>query len=468
MNAKNYIRTRARSLPVFECLINVDWQESKLANIVVTRRHINGNFTVCLYFADLLCQGIKDTHWFFNIPSPQYDQFKKTLSGKQEVQPISYELAHNVIYAALEFAEEWGFQSHRDFDNVSKYMLNEDNDQIELIDIECGMEGKPAFVRFPGHSRAEADRIISQLIENAGPGNYEIIDETEHDDFEEDESENDISGDDEYDNHDDEEQDGLAGMSMDEKKNLFSKIANKLESLTEDENDQLGRLMRELLDDLCDADEVEKASEAIRKELSINVFPYKKVTPELLGLTENDSAENSFIRKAFLDTYLTIVKDREKAMKKLNYFRFRVAKGIPASDYLELVFLHLTTSEDFAQKLAEYSSLHPDYSMIKLLASQLNISDEPGSEFRRFDYFFPGRTELHSLELFNYLNFQILAANKEKNPNKIKALRDFLSGYDRLPENDLFALLRGLYLVNFTFIKNYIEVNAQSDSSDER
>ena len=36
------IRSRARSLAIDKCLINSDWKKSKMAIIVIQRKHVNG------------------------------------------------------------------------------------------------------------------------------------------------------------------------------------------------------------------------------------------------------------------------------------------------------------------------------------------------------------------------------------------------------------------------------------------
>ena len=60
LSPENFIRNKARSLPIFECLVNADWEEGKLADMVVARQHTNGNITAGLYQVDLACLGVKD------------------------------------------------------------------------------------------------------------------------------------------------------------------------------------------------------------------------------------------------------------------------------------------------------------------------------------------------------------------------------------------------------------------------
>jgi hypothetical protein len=205
LSPENYIRTKARSLPLHECLVNTGWEDSQMVNVIIARKHSNGNITACLYLVDLFCQGVKDTTWFFNIPVFEYNGIKEEINGKMDFEKVKYELAHNIIFAAIEFADEYGFYPHGDFTSVTSYMLEEDNDEIELIDIECGIDGKPAYMRTPNHTKSEADRIIAKLEKNAGPGNYIIFDETDEDAGETDQED------------EDDDLDKLGRMTFDEK-----------------------------------------------------------------------------------------------------------------------------------------------------------------------------------------------------------------------------------------------------------
>jgi hypothetical protein len=203
LSPENYMRQRARSLPLHECFVNSDWKSAKMATLFVSRRHTNGNFSVGIYLADLFCQGVKDTGWRFNISAPEYESFVETLSEKKSMEKIPYVLAHNIIFAAHEFAGECGIDSHPDFTGTTRFILEEDSDEIELIDIECGEDGVPVFMNSPGQSQAQALRIIGKLDKTIGAGNYEVRymnmpDEDFDDDFDEDfdEDEQDVSEDD--------------------------------------------------------------------------------------------------------------------------------------------------------------------------------------------------------------------------------------------------------------------------------
>ncbi len=172
---ENYIRQRARTLPIHECLVNSNWEKDGLASIIVARKHSSGNFTLGLYLVDLNCLGVKDAQYFFNIyPSEYKEMLEHRLEGA-DMTEVSYELVHNIVYAGVEFAEDYGFKPHKDF-SVAQYILEEDSEDIEFLEISCGLNGKPFYVRGPLESDVKASRIIAQLEKTAGPGNYGFAD----------------------------------------------------------------------------------------------------------------------------------------------------------------------------------------------------------------------------------------------------------------------------------------------------
>ncbi len=168
ISPKKYLETRVRSLPVYKCLVTKGWQEAGEAEVIIMRRHVNGNVTVGFYLVHLLCLGIKDTFYLFNEPESEvYDRLPAEINDLFE--EAEYALAHNIVYAGHDFAMDFGIGPDKEF-TVTKFILEEDNDNIPLIDIPVGDEdGLPHLVvNQPGdYSSAHA-----KLKQNAGEGNY--------------------------------------------------------------------------------------------------------------------------------------------------------------------------------------------------------------------------------------------------------------------------------------------------------
>ena len=49
------IRTRARNLPVDRCYVNDNWEDAQIANVVVTRKHTNGNISFVFIWLTYCC-----------------------------------------------------------------------------------------------------------------------------------------------------------------------------------------------------------------------------------------------------------------------------------------------------------------------------------------------------------------------------------------------------------------------------
>ena len=237
LSPENYIRTRSRTLPIFECWINSNWQESKMASIVIVRQHTNSNLTYCYYLVDLMCLGVKYSQFEFNETTVHYQSRMDEFRQDVDLIPVEYALAHNIIYAGIEYAEEYEFKPFKDFTNITQYFLEEDNESIELIEIECGDEnGQPCYI-YNGllEDKTELRRITAQLERIAGSGNYTLISEKDlEEDFEEDDDDpyEYFDDDDEFD--DEEDYDEIKGEYVD-----YEEVGNDLEEdFTESYSDE--------------------------------------------------------------------------------------------------------------------------------------------------------------------------------------------------------------------------------------
>jgi len=172
LSPEKYVRTQARTLPIEACLITEDWKNAGICNVIIARRHKKGNLTIGLYLVDIYCLGLKDTSYRFGISTDEFDYFKKSLGGIIE---CDYVLAHNIIYGGIAFAGDYGFKPHKDF-AVTQFILEEDTEDVELIDIDFGLNGLPCFMRGPYDDNIKVRNIEANLERIAGPGNYKILD----------------------------------------------------------------------------------------------------------------------------------------------------------------------------------------------------------------------------------------------------------------------------------------------------
>lgn len=178
-----YIKERVRLLPIDKCLVNADWQKVGLASIMVVRRHPQGTFTAGLYLVDILCRGVYDSFYVFSVDSltlsDLISQFEMSHS-----KSVEYTVVHNIIYGAIDFAEEGGISPCKEF-ALTRYILEEDTDDIPLIEYEFGENGKHALYV---NSLLEAGEYLPALKKKLGD-DYELIIQDEDDEDDEDDVE---------------------------------------------------------------------------------------------------------------------------------------------------------------------------------------------------------------------------------------------------------------------------------------
>jgi hypothetical protein len=444
LSPENYIRKKARSLPVYECRINEEWEDTKLAQLSVARSHVNGNITACFYLVDLMCLGIKDTDYMFNAPIHTYREHIEKINDGLPSVDIAYELAHNIVYAGLEFADEYGFKPHKDFTSVTRYMLEEDTDDIELIEIECGVNGEPTYVRGPFDDDLKVKKIIAQLEKTAGHGNYSIIDED--DDFE-DENEDDDMDDDEFE-----------GMAAAEKKELFLSLSSRLESLNEEENKRLILISNSIIDDLVDDDLHDKIFDEYFEDLDI-ATEENEIPDELLGFRPDDKVISVELKNHFVDIYHLAFDNPKQAAKELKIFE-KETNELPCVCFLELIILQSSESPKYPKILKEYALKYPDYPLIRILWATEQVTTSHNLQaIQEYPFklktFFPNRETIHSIEKYHFLTLHTFVTAVENDINRIEAFNSVLGDLD-LPEVDEEVLGTIILMIKVDYLLGYL------------
>ncbi len=211
MTPKQYIKSgRARKLPLLECVINSDWEESGLASLVVARQHTTGNVTFGFYLVDVFCLGVKNSDVGFSRSKDDYEDFLGKMSDRHMsgLIRIDYAMAHNILFGVVAYAEDLGFKPHKDW-SFSQMVLEEDTDDVPLIDIEFGRNGKPCFINGPFDS---VNRVVNTLKKSVGEGNFDVVLIDGGNSF------GDIDFNEEFDNGDDDEDDETEDTDYEEVK----------------------------------------------------------------------------------------------------------------------------------------------------------------------------------------------------------------------------------------------------------
>lgn len=174
LSPTKYITTKSRSLPWGKCYVNDNWALSGMASIIMCRVMPSGKQIVGIYLVDVFCTGLKNTGARFNMDALDFEEFKTSFEQQQELEEANPTLLQNIIYGAIEYAEDLGFQPAKDF-SITEYILDP-ADKIGYIDIDFGKDGKPFYIEGP-HDNVRA--ILKKLDNAVGPNNYEFLSRAE-------------------------------------------------------------------------------------------------------------------------------------------------------------------------------------------------------------------------------------------------------------------------------------------------
>jgi len=165
---------RAREYPILECRISADWEKEQpgLVQILVARKQPDGDICFGFYLVDKLCLGLKNSLAHAGISPARYrSEIRDRVFRETKAKDCPVELAHQMIYASIEYAEQFGFQPEKDF-ALNQYILEPRGELEEPYKITIGRNGKPFFIAGPNDNVA---RILRQLEKTAGTGNFDFL-----------------------------------------------------------------------------------------------------------------------------------------------------------------------------------------------------------------------------------------------------------------------------------------------------
>jgi len=433
LSPENYIRQKARTLPVYECMVNNGWEESQLANLVVARQHTNGNITAGLYLVDLSCLGIKDTTWFFNISVSEYrENIERFMLTEDGVENIDYVLAHNIVHAGLEFADDYEFKPHKDFTSVTQFILDEENDDIPLIEIECGFNGLPAYMQGPLDNDQKSRQVIAQLERVAGPGNYYLIDEDG-------EIINDI------DDFDEDVDDLFSNMTFEEKSVEFLQQYERLAEFTGAEIKQFFQLHQSIINDMVDDEKFEEYYADLMEEMTTIAVDDSEIPDGMMGIEPGGYKPIAEVKEKFWEVIEEGL-DLKKIKRKFKLFK--MVEGVDAAiNYFDIFILGLERSVKFESKIKAAMAKYPNYALLQIEWAKWRIDNEDfvcSDDFPySFAHYFKGRDSVHSWEYFNYIDMRTHYIMAENNLDKLEAWKVAILefDYDEVDNAMLYSLI---------------------------
>ncbi len=190
LSPAQYMRTKARSLPIYKCYVGDNEGNTREKAVLVIRQHAGGTYTYGAYLLDCWCVGVKDSFWDFSVPSYEVEEQLERFRGHMNLREVSYVEAHNWVYGAADWAANAGIEPCKDF-ALTQYILQADDDEVELIEYDFGVDGEYVL---EAKDRQEANKYIPALKRTLGEGNFKVIISPLYGDpFEEEEDDGEIS-----------------------------------------------------------------------------------------------------------------------------------------------------------------------------------------------------------------------------------------------------------------------------------
>ena len=165
----------AREFPIHGCWIMSGWQESGITPVVVARQQEPGRILFASYMVDMYCLGIKDAFTRSDFTMAKFERELPKLCAN-EPEPCSVELAHEVIYGALEYAAALGFEPAPEFrQELADLVLDPPDAHPRSGQVVFGHKGKPLYVAGPYDNEARTSQVIATLKRTCGEGNYDYL-----------------------------------------------------------------------------------------------------------------------------------------------------------------------------------------------------------------------------------------------------------------------------------------------------
>lgn len=162
----DFIKQKARTLPIGDCYLGSDPDNPGRTTAVVTRIRPSGNIAACYFMIDKNCFGVTDAFCRVNMTPDNWKDELEESTSLYHLKPASYAEIHNLIFGAIEFAEEAGLEPASTFD-IAEYMLDDDSDEsIPLMTFDFGRNGKH-YVEISQYT-PEAMGVVEGLKEKLG------------------------------------------------------------------------------------------------------------------------------------------------------------------------------------------------------------------------------------------------------------------------------------------------------------
>lgn len=171
LSPEKFIKQRMRQIPIGRCYMSENLPEEKFGLVVVSRLHQGGRISTAVYMIDMRCMGLTDSVYHLRLDEDDFDEIIHREDDKgMEMEEISYNEAHNLVYGAIDYADEAGIAPDPSW-ALTQYFLEEDDERIPLIHYDFGMNGKHFLL---AKDIDEARRYVPLMRKNLKKGTYDF------------------------------------------------------------------------------------------------------------------------------------------------------------------------------------------------------------------------------------------------------------------------------------------------------
>ena len=144
--------------------------QSGLVIVLVARDRGGSTAGVCFYLVDTWCLGVKDAAGPRSMNRRRLGGFIQQIFGAwdEPAVEVPLDLGRQIVYGAIGYAGELGFEPHEDFEPAAGYLGAWDG----KCELTFGRDGKPMYISGP---HDDADKIIRKLHRDLGGGNYDFV-----------------------------------------------------------------------------------------------------------------------------------------------------------------------------------------------------------------------------------------------------------------------------------------------------